>query len=170
MPHTHTQVGNLKQVLFIYLFGRFSLTIVIVQSLSCIWFFVTQWTAAHQAFLSFTIFRSLLKLMSVESMMSSNHFILCYPLLLLPSILPSIRVFFNESALRIRWPVYWSFSFNINPSNEYSGLISFRTDWFDLAVPGTLKSLLQHHSSNFKSQMKKRMDDKSGNLKEFMSL
>ena len=95
MPHTHThtQVGNLKQVLFIYLFGRFSLTIVIVQSLSRIWFFVTQWTAAHQAFLSFTIFRSLLKLMSVESVMSSNHFILCYPLLLLPSIFPSIKVF-----------------------------------------------------------------------------
>ena len=97
------------------------------------------------ASLSFTVSWSLLKLMSIESMMSSNHFILCYPLLLLPSILPSIRGFFNESALRIR--LYWSFSFNISPSNEYLGLISFRTDWFDLAVPGTLKSLLQHHSS-----------------------
>ena len=172
--HTHTHTSwKPEQVLFIYLFGRFSLTIVIVQSLSRIWLFATQWTAAHQAPLSFTISRSLLKLMSIESKMSSNHYILCYPLLLLPSILPSIRVFFNESALRIRWPMYWSFSFNISPSNEFSGLISFRTDWFDLAVPGTLKSLLQHHSSNFKSQMKKRMDDlddKSGNLKEFLSL
>ena len=98
--------------------------------------------------LSSTISWSLLKLMSVESAMPSNHLILCHPLLLLPSIVPSIRVFFNELALHIRWPNYWSFSFSINPSNEYSGLISFKIDWLDLlAVQGTLKSLLQHHSS-----------------------
>ena len=93
------------------------------------------------------ICRSLLKLMSIESVMPSNHLILCHPLLLLPSIFPSIRVFSNKSVLRIRWPKYWSFSFSVSPSNEYSGLISFRIDWFDLAVQGTLKSLLQHHRS-----------------------
>ena len=98
-------------------------------------------------FLSFTVYQSLLKLVSIESVMPSNHLILCCPLLLLPSIFPSIRVFSNELALCIRWPKYWSSSFNISPSNEYSGLISFRMDWFDLAVQGTLKSLLQHHSS-----------------------
>ena len=104
------------------------------------------WTAAHQSSLSFTISQSLLKFMSIESVMPSNHLILCYPLLLLPSVFPSIRVFSNESALFIRWPKYWSFS--ISPLNEYPGLISFRIDWFDLlAVQGTLKSLLQHHSS-----------------------
>ena len=109
---------------------------------------MTSWTAAHQASLSFTISQSLLKLMSIESVMPSNHLILCCPLLLLPSIILSIRVFSNESALHIRWPKYWSFSFNISPSNEYSELISIRMDWFDLlAVQGTLKSLLQHHSS-----------------------
>ena len=108
----------------------------------------TPWTAACQASLSITNSRSLLKLMSIESVMPSNHFILCRPLLLLPSIFPSIRVFSNGSVLRIRWPKYWSFSFSISPSNEYSGLISFMIDWFDLlAVQGTLKSLLQHHSS-----------------------
>ena len=112
----------------------------------CEQLFVTPWTAAHQASLSFTISRSLLKPMSTESVMPSNHLILCHPLLLLSSIFPSISVFSSESALHIRWPKYWSFSFN--PSNEYSGLISFRMDWFDLlAVQGTLKSLLQHHSS-----------------------
>ena len=106
------------------------------------------WTAARQASLSITNSRSLLKLMSIESVMPSNHRILCRPLLLLPSIFPSIRVFSNESTLCIRWPKNWSFSFNISPSNEYSGLISFRMDWLDLlAVQGTLKSLLQHHSS-----------------------
>ena len=110
--------------------------------------FVTPWTAAYQVSLSFTISQSLLKLMSIESVMPSNHPILCYPLLLLPSIFPSIRVFSNDSALRIRWPKCWSFSFSISPSNEYSGLISFRMDWLDLlAVQGTLKSLLQHHGS-----------------------
>ena len=108
----------------------------------------TPWTAACQASLSFTISWSLLKLMSVESVMPSNHLILCHPLLLQPSIFPSIRVSSNESALRTRWPEYWSFSFSISPSSEYSGLISFRIDWLDLlAVRGTLKSLLQHHSS-----------------------
>ena len=113
---------------------------------SCL--FATPWTGAHQASLSFTIFHSLLKLMSIESVMPSNHLVLCRPLLLLPSIFPSIRVFSNESALHIRWPKCWSFSFSISPSNEYSGLISFRIDWLDLlAVQGTLKSLLQHQSS-----------------------
>ena len=113
---------------------------------SCL--FATPWTAARQGSLSITNSRSLLKLMSIELVMPSNHLILCCPLLLLPSIFPSIRVFSNESALCIRWPRYWSFSFNISPSNEYSGLISFRMDWLDfLAVQVTLKSLLQHHSS-----------------------
>ena len=116
--------------------------------LSCVQLFVTPWTTAHQAFLSFTISWSLLKLISIESVMPFNHLILCCPLLLLSSIFPSIRVFSNESVLHIRWPKYWSFSFSISPSDEYSGLISFRMDWFDLlAVQGTLKSLLQHCSS-----------------------
>ena len=119
-----------------------------VQSLSCVQLSATPWIAAHQASLSITNSRSSLKLMSIESVMTPNHLILCFPLLLLPSIFPSIRVFSNESALRIRWPKCWSFSFNISPSNEYPGLISFRMDWLDLlAVKGTLKSLLQHHSS-----------------------
>ena len=119
-----------------------------VQLLSCVRLFVTPWTAALQASLSITNSWSLLKLMSIASVMPSNNFILCHPLLLLPSMFPSIRVFSNESVLRIRWPKYWSFSFSISPSNEYSGLISFRMDWLDLlAVQGTLKSLLQHHSS-----------------------
>ena len=125
-----------------------SLILVVVQSSSCVQLFATSWTEARQASLSFTISQSLLKLMSIESMMPSNLLILCCPLLLLPSIYPSIRVFSNESFLCIRWPKYWSFSFSINPSNEYSGLISFRMDWLDLlAVQGTFKSLLQHHSS-----------------------
>ena len=119
----------------------------VVQSLSCVQPFATSWTAVRQASLSFTISQSLFKLMSIESMMPFNHFILCRPLLF-PSIFPSIRVFSNESSLCIRWPKYWSFSFSISPSNEYSGLISFRMDWLDLlAIQGTLKSLLQHHSS-----------------------
>ena len=109
---------------------------------------VNPWTAAHQASLSITNSQSLLKFMSIESVMASNHVILCHPFLLLPSILPSIRVFSNESVFCIRWPKYWSFNFSINPSSEYSGLISFRMDWLDLlAIQGTLKSLLQHHSS-----------------------
>ena len=109
---------------------------------------MTPWTAAHQASLSMTNFWSLLKLMSTDSVMPSNHLILCHPLLLLPSVFPSIRVFSNESVLHIRWPKYWSFSFSISPSNEHTGLISFRMDWLDLlAVQGTHKSLLQHRSS-----------------------
>ena len=110
--------------------------------------FATPWTAACQVSLPITNTWSLLKLMSIESVMPSNHFILCHPLLLVPTIPPSIKVFSNESVLRIRWPEYWSFSFSISPSNDYSGLISFRIDWFDLlGVQGNLKSLLQHHSS-----------------------
>ena len=108
--------------------------IVVFQLLSCVQLFVTPWTAAHQASLSFTISQSLLKLMSIESVMSSSHLIFCHPLLLLPSIFPSIRVFSNESVLHIRQPKYWSFSFIISPSNEYSGLISFRIDWCDLLL------------------------------------
>ena len=118
-----------------------------VQPLTRVQFFVTPWTAVHQASLSVTNSWSLLKLMSIESVMPSNHLILCHPFLLLPSVFPSIRIFSNESVLRIRWPKYWSFNFSISPSNEYSGLISFRIDWFDLAVQVTLKSLLQHLSS-----------------------
>ena len=119
-----------------------------VQSFRHVRLFATPWTAAHQASLFITNSRRLLRLMSIESVMPCNHLILCHPLLLLPSIFPSIRVFSSESALRIRWPKYWSFSFNISPSNKYSGLISFRMDWLDLlAVQGTRKSLLQHHSS-----------------------
>ena len=119
-----------------------------VHSFSHVQLFVTPWTAACQASLSITNSQSPPKPMSTESMMPSNHLILCRPLLLLPSIFPSIRVFSNEPALHIRWPKYWSFSSNISPYDEYSGLISFRTDRFDLlAVQGTIKSLLQHHSS-----------------------
>ena len=119
-----------------------------VQSLSYVRLFVTPWTAAHQASLSVTNSRSLFKLVSIKSVMPPNHLTLCHPLLLLPSIFPSIRVFSKESALHVRWPKYWSFSFSISPSNEHSGLISFRMDWLDLlAVQGTLKSLLQHCSS-----------------------
>ena len=119
-----------------------------VQLLSRVRFFATPWTAACQASLFITNSQSLPKLMPIESVMPSNHLILCHPLLLLHSIFPSIRVFSNESALHIRWSKYWSFSFNISPSNEHSGLISFRIDWLDLlAVQRTLKSLLQHHNS-----------------------
>ena len=118
-----------------------------VQSLSHGWLFVTPQTVAHLASRSITNSRNLFKLMSMESVMSANSLILCHSLLLLPSIVPSIRAFSNESALHIRWPKYWSFSFRISSSSEYSGLISFRIDWFDLLiVQGTLKSLLQHHS------------------------
>ena len=119
-----------------------------VQSLSPVWLFATPWTAACQASLSITNSQSPPEPMSIESVMPSDHLILCHPLLLPPSIFPSIRVFSNESALRIRWPNYWSFSFSISASKEHPGLISFRMDWLDLlAVQGTLKSLLQHHSS-----------------------
>ena len=118
------------------------------QSLSCVQLFATPWTAARQASLSITNSWSLLKLMCIALVMPSNHLILCRPLVLPPSVFPSIRVFSNESVLRIRWPKYWHFSFSISPSNEYSRLMSFRMDWLDLlVVQGTLKSLLQHHSS-----------------------
>ena len=120
--------------------------VVVVQWLSHVQLFVTPWTAAHQASLSFTLSRSTFKLMTFESMMPSNHLILCCPLLLLPSVFPSIMVFSNESVLLIRWPKFWSFS--MSPSNEHPRLASFRMDWFDLlAVQGTLKNLPQHHSS-----------------------
>ena len=119
-----------------------------VQSLSHVHLCATPWTAAHQASLSITNFQSLLILMSIESVTPFNHLILCCPLLLLPSVFSRVRVFSNESVLHIRWPKYWSFSFSVSASNEYSGLISFRMDWLDsLAVHGTLKSLLQHHGS-----------------------
>ena len=119
--------------------------VVVVQSFSCVQLFATSWTEARQASLSFTISQSSPKFMSIESMMPSNHLIFCHPLLLLPSISPSIRVFSDEPTLSFRWPKYWSFSFSISPSSKYSGLISFRIDWLDLlAVQGTLKSLLQH--------------------------
>ena len=119
-----------------------------VQLLNCVWLFVTPWTAACQASLSITNSRSLCKLMSIESVMPSNYPILCHLPLLPLSIFPNIRIFSNESVLLIKWPKYWGFSFSISPSNEYSGLVSFRLDWLDLlAVQGTVKSLLQHHSS-----------------------
>ena len=119
-----------------------------LRSLSHVRLFATPWTAALRASLSISNSQSLPKLMSMESVMPSNHLILCHPLLLLPSIFPTIRVFFSESVLHIRWPKYWSFSLSVSPSSEYSGLISFRIDWFDLlAAQETLKSLLQHHSS-----------------------
>ena len=121
---------------------------IVVKSLSRVRLSVTPWTSVSQASLPFTISWNLLKLMSTESAMPSNHLILCHPLLLLLSVFPSIRVFSSESVLQIRWPKCWSFSFSISPSSEYSGLISLRMDWLDLlAVPGTLKSLLQHHGS-----------------------
>ena len=129
-------------------FLKFWASLSSVQFLSRVWLFATPWTAACQASLSNTNSLRLFKLMSIELVMPFNHLILCRPLLLPPSIFPSIRVFSNESILYIRWPKYWSFSFSVSPSNEYSGLISFRMDWLDLiAVQGTLKSLLQHYSS-----------------------
>ena len=134
--------------IYLVQYQSFELQFSSFQSLSHVWLFVTPWTVAHQASLSITNSQSPPKPMSIQSMMPSNHLILCHPLLLLPPIPPSIRVFSSESALCIRWPKYWSFSFNISPSNEHLGLISFRMDWLDLlAVQGTLKSLLQHHSS-----------------------
>ena len=128
------------------IFSKFSMGLV-VQLLSCVCLFVTPWTAARQASLSFAISWSLLQFMSIESVMPSNHLILCHPLFLLSSVFPSIRVFSNELALCIRWPKQWSFSISISPSSEYSGLIFFRIDWFDLLAVQR-KSLLQHHSSN----------------------
>ena len=132
----------------LYIFPDHQESISSVQSLSSVQLFATPWTIAHQASLSITNSQSVLKLMSTESVMPSNHLILCDPLLLPPSVFPTIRVFSNESVLQIRQPKYWSFSLSISPSSEHPGLISFRMDWLDLlAVQGTLKSLLQHHSS-----------------------
>ena len=147
----HTTTKNIPENTHLLTPGKYfflEFIFISVQSLSHVQLFVTPWTAAYQACLSITNSWSLLKLMSIESVMPSNHFILCHPFLILPSVFPRIRVFSSESTLYIRWPKYWSFSFNISPSNEYSGLISFRMDWLDLlAVQGTLKSLLQPHSS-----------------------
>ena len=134
-------MDNFKWVLILFQFSS-------VQSLSCVWLFVTPWTTARQSSLSITNSQSSLRLTSIKSVIPSSHLILCHPLLLLPPIPPSIRVFPNESTLCMRWPKYWSFSFSISPSNEHPGLIPFRMDWLDLlAVQGTLRSLLQHHSS-----------------------
>ena len=142
---TNVSFGDLENI-GSWVMQTSQMLVVVVQSLSDVQFFVTPWIAACQASPSITISPSLLKLMSIESVMPFNHLILCHPLLLLPSVLPSIRVFSSESALHIRWPKYWSFSFSASPYNEYSGLNSFRIDWLDLlAVQGTLKSLLQHH-------------------------
>ena len=144
--HTPTipQIENFNWGPGLYFNSQFSS----VQSLSCVQLFATPWIAARQALLSITNSWTLLKLMSIESVMASNHLILCHPLLLLPPIPPTIKVFSNESTLHMRWPKYWSFSFSISPSNEHPGLISFRMDWLDLlVVQGTLKSLPQHHSS-----------------------
>ena len=145
--HTSTYIKSANRNM-----KRYSTSLIIqfssVQTLSWVRLFSTPWTAAHQASLSITNSQSLLKLISIELVMPSNHLILCCPLLLLPLILPSIRVFSNESVRRIRWSKCWSFSFNISPSNEYAGLISFRMNWLDLpAIQGTLKSLIQHHNS-----------------------
>ena len=136
------RLATFKTRFLLYQFGT-------VQSISCVWLFATPWITARQASLFITNSRSSLKLMSIESVMPSIHLILCHPLLFMPSIFPSIRVFSNESALCIRWPPkYWSFSFSISPANEHPGLVSFRMDWLDLlAVQGTLKRLLQHHRS-----------------------
>ena len=148
--HHHPPGCSSQQTLeiFIPLFPPFSVLFVVVQLLSCVWLFETTWAAAHQALLSFTISRSLLEFVSAESVILSNHLILCHPLLLLPPLFPSLSVFTSESTFGIRWPKYWSFSLSISPSNDYLGLISFRVAWFDLLeVQGTLKSLLEHHNS-----------------------
>ena len=145
MPNSFLSITFMK---FHYIILQGSVQLSSVQSLTHVQHFATPWTAAHQASLSITNSQSLLKLKAIESVLPSNHLRLFCPLLLLPSIFLSITVFSNESALRMRWPKYWSVSFNISPSSEHSGLISFRMDWLDLlAVQGTLKSLLQHHSS-----------------------
>ena len=157
MEQTHTQRENQlmttkgkrrEERVKLAVWNNISVQLSSVQSLSHVRLFPTPWIAAHQASLSITNSWSLLKLMSIESVMPSSHLILCHPLFLLPPIPPSIRVFLSESALRMRWTKYWSFSFSISPSNEHPGLISFRMVWLDLfEVQGTLKSLLQHHSS-----------------------
>ena len=143
-----SELGESLKIIFKNQKGNHGCVLSSFQLLSRVQLIVKPWTAARQASLSVTNSQSLLKLLSIKSVMPSNHLILCCPLLFLPSIFPSIRIFSNESVLPIRCPKYWSFSFSISPSNEYSGLISFRIDWFNLlAVQGTLKSLLQHHSS-----------------------
>ena len=148
-PQVEGRSKNWTKICILHSQQFFNFSIHSVQSLSRVRLFATPWIAARQAFLSITNSRSSLKFTSIESAMPSSHLILCRPLLLLPSIFPSIRVFSNESALCIRWPKYWSFSFSIILSKEHPGLVSFRMDWLDLlAVQGTLKSLLQHHSSN----------------------
>ena len=151
-PFIHLLPSFLMKIFhFVHLDLTYAILFSSVQSLSHVWLFATPWTAACQARVYWPVHHQLLestKPMSIELVMPFNHLIICRPLLLLPSIFPSIRVFSNKSALRIRWPKYWSFSFNISPSNEHPGLVSFRMDWLDLlAVQGTLKSLLQHHSS-----------------------
>ena len=143
LPRPFAAEAGGQSSILLYGVAIVGLYVFVIQSLSRVRLFATPWTAARQASLSFTISQRALKFTSIESVMPSNHLILCHPLLLLPSIFPSIRVFCKESVLCIKWPKYWSFSFRISPSNEYSGLISFRMDWFDLhAVQGTLKSLL----------------------------
>ena len=147
MPcHADLEMTHIEILWAWWYFEIFIITVV-VQSPSHVWHFTTSRSAACQASLSFTTSQSLLKLVSIESVMSANHLILCRPLLLPPSVFPSIRVFSKESSLRVRWPKYWCFSFRFSPSNDYSGLISLRIDWLDpLSVQGTLKSLLQHHN------------------------
>ena len=144
----NNKIKSIYKLTFLQYFWSHSfLVVVVIHFLSHVWLFATPWAAACQASLSFRISRTLFKLMSIESVMLFNHLIFCCSHLLLPSIFPSITVFSNESALPIRWPKYWSFSFSISPSNEYSALIFFKINWFELlAVQGTLKSLLQHHS------------------------
>ena len=140
-------LNYINLIFYLWKIHSIYVSILVVESLNCVWLFVTPWTVAHQASLSFTISWSMLKFMFVELVMLSNHLILCHSFFLLSLIFPSIRVFSNESALHIRWPKEWSFSVSISPSNEYSGLISFKIDEFDLlAVQRSLKSLLQHHS------------------------
>ena len=146
--NTIALVSHASKVMLKSLQARCQQLSVSVQLLSRVWFFVNPWTAAHQASLSITNSRRSLRFTSIESVMPSSRLILCHPLIVLPRVPPSIRVFSNESTLHMRWPKYWSFSFSIIPSKEIPGLISFRMDWLDLlAVPGPLKSLLQHHSS-----------------------
>ena len=144
----HLGIIEIEVLIFFFISEPFSVQFISVQSLSCVRLFATPSIIARQASLSITDYRSLPKLMSIELVMPSSHLILCRPLLLLPPIPPSIRIFFKESTLRMRWPKYWSFSLSISPSSEHPGLVSFRMDWLDLlAVQGTLKSLFQYHSS-----------------------
>ena len=163
---SHREVLSMQLKLFLL-----SVQFSSVQLLSRVRLFVTPWIAAHQASLSITNSQSLLKLMSIESVMPSNHLILCHPLLVLPPIPPIIRVFSSESTLRMKLPKYWSFSFSINPSKEHPGLISFRMHWLDLlAVQGTLKSLLQHHNDCYHAQIAALMRGPGTKLVPYWSL